>query len=77
MAKVAFGRGRMNYSRRHYRLVSPPPDQPGAVEERIQYRKAAAQANEERMQRYPVLTAENFEEAAAFQESRIQELITG
>jgi hypothetical protein len=65
----------MNYSRRHYRLVSPLPDRPGAAAERVAYRKAAEQALAELRARWPVLTAENFTEADRFREARTQELL--
>lgn len=63
------------YSRRHYRLVSPPPDAPGAAAERIRYRAAAEQALAEMRRRFPVLTTENFAEADRFRETRTQELL--
>jgi len=50
------------------------PSTPAEIAERIRYRKAAETAVAERQAQFPVLTAENFEEAQAFQERRIKEL---
>jgi len=51
------------------------PDAPGAVEERIAYRKYGEQAHLEMLQRFGGITGENAGEALAWQASRHQELI--
>jgi hypothetical protein len=48
---------------------------PERVTERIAYRRAAEQALAETSARFPVLTAENFEEANRFRETRTQEIL--
>lgn len=47
------------------------PDTPQDVAERISYRNACEKARAERKAKFPVLTTQNFEEAAAFQNQRI------
>ncbi len=64
----------MSYSRRHYERVSPPPEPPEAAAERLRHRAAAEQAMREREARWPTLTAENAQEAIAWQTARIAEL---
>jgi hypothetical protein len=51
------------------------PSTPAEVAERIAYRAACEQATVERAALYPLLTADNFAEAASFQERRINELL--
>ena len=48
---------------------------PERARERIRYRLIAEQVTVELRARWPVLNAENFEEAAAFQVTRIGELL--
>lgn len=57
--------------------IADRPCTPEQIAERIAYRKAAEQAIRERQERFPVLTGENFDEAAEWQERRIQQLIKG
>jgi hypothetical protein len=49
-------------------------DTPAMIAERIAHRAACEQARKDRELAYPVITADNFEAAAAFQEKRIAEL---
>lgn len=65
------------FSRKHYQLVCPPPDAPGAVDERIRRRAAGEQANAEMMARFAPLTPDNAAEAIAWQDARIRELTNG
>lgn len=62
------------YSSRHYRSVSPAADTPADVADRLRRNEAAARARTERETRYPILNAENAQEAMDFQERRYQEL---
>jgi hypothetical protein len=62
----------MAYSRRHYRLVSPPPDTHEDVARRLAARDAAARGVADREARYPVLTPGNAREALDYQEQRIR-----
>lgn len=43
--------------------------------ERIRFRQCAEQALAETRERFPVLTADNFEEANNFRENRLQDLL--
>lgn len=63
------------YSKRHYRLVSPPAETAEQIAERIRIRAACEQARKETAARYPLLTVESAREAIAFQEHRIKELL--
>lgn len=49
---------------------------PELVQERIAYRAVCKQAHEETKARFAPFTADNFAEAAAFQERRIKELMS-
>jgi hypothetical protein len=51
------------------------PDPPGAEAERIRQRAAAKQAIAEREARWPLLTAENAQEAIGWQDARVAELM--
>jgi hypothetical protein len=64
-----------HYSKRHYRLVSPPADTAERQAERAKHRAAIEQAHAEMRAKYPILTAENAGEAIAFQEMRFKELM--
>jgi hypothetical protein len=59
------------YSRAHYRRVSPPADTPAEIADRAIRVRAGQLGVQDRQQRYPVLTAENADEAMAYQEARI------
>lgn len=48
---------------------------PERVTERIAFRDASSKAIAEMRVKFPVLTADNFDEANAFRESRVRELI--
>jgi hypothetical protein len=48
---------------------------PERVAERTAYRAACEQARNEREKAFPVITADNFEAACAFQDRRIFELL--
>lgn len=50
------------------------PDTAADIAERIKNRKACEQALADVRERYPVITAENFEEANAYRERRIREI---
>lgn len=50
------------------------PDTATDIAERTAYRAAAEQANAERKTRWPQLTAENFDDAEAWQKARLAEL---
>lgn len=62
------------YSRAHYRRVSPPRDTPAEIAARLLDNRIREQARQEREARYPVITIENFDEACAWFESRVEEL---
>lgn len=66
----------MSYSRAHYRLVSPREDTPAEVEARRRRNGACEQVRAERLLRFPVVTAGNFQEVVDWQERRIRELST-
>lgn len=63
--------GRPGYSRRHYRLVIPPPDSLAEMRERSIQQQAATLAIQDRERQFPVLTADNAAEAMRYQEERI------
>jgi hypothetical protein len=50
-------------------------DTPALQAERLAHRAALEQARAERQRAFPVVTAENFEAAVAFQDKRIAELL--
>lgn len=60
----------MSFSRRHYRLVSPPADKPQDIADRRARYAASDHAVADRKARYPQLTAANASEAIAYQEDR-------
>ena len=62
----------MAFSQKHYRLVSPPSDTTAQVQDRAQWKEAAAKGIADRERAYPILTAENGAEAIKFQEARIR-----
>lgn len=66
----------MSFSRRHYRAVSPPSDTPEQVRLRIIDKVARETARQERDALFPVITPENFNEACAWFEQRVKELLT-
>jgi len=72
--KYCQARGRGYYSKAHYARVSPPPDTAEAIAERLAYIKIRDQVRAEFAVRYPVLTAENAQEAIEWQANRINEL---
>ena len=53
------------------------PDTAADVAERIRYREVAAQISKEVTARYPRLTAENFDEAWAWKQARIEAIMNG
>ena len=63
------------FSRRHYRLVSPPPDTPEALAERLRRNAASEQVGREVQERWPTITAENVGEVLAWQTARLHELV--
>lgn len=65
----------MTFSRQHYRLVSPPEDTPQQIAERLRVRRVNAQAHADTIAKYPVFTMDNIDEALAFQEQRIIDLL--
>lgn len=62
------------YSKRHYRLVSPPDDTPAEIAERNRHQDALRRARDETAAKFPQITAANVDEALAFQDARIREL---
>jgi len=63
------------YSRKHYRMVSPPADTKEEIAERLRHRSACEQAVKDREAKHPVITVENAVEVMDYQEMRIQELL--
>lgn len=61
----------MTFSQRHYRAVSPAADTPENIRQRLIRRCACERGLADRVERFPVITSENFEAANAFQEARI------
>ena len=59
------------YSAAHYRRVSPKADTAADIAWRIKSRKASELALADRQAKYPTITVDNFDEAGAYQESRI------
>jgi hypothetical protein len=55
--------GPVSFSKRHYRLVSPPADTPEAIVARLARRAAWKRAEAEVKAAYPVLTDENVDAA--------------
>lgn len=64
------------FSRRHYRLVSPPADTQDQIRDRLIARQAAELGMADRIARYPTLTAENADDAIRYQEDRIKHYAT-
>lgn len=60
------------YSKRHYQLVSPPSDKPGAIEERMRNAEAGRLGYADMLEKFGELTAENAGEAIKYQEERIK-----
>jgi hypothetical protein len=60
---------------RDLQLANQRPDSAEEVVERRLRRAAGEQAVKERQEKFPVLTAENADEAIRFQEARIQALM--
>lgn len=61
----------MTFSRRHYRLVSPPADTAEDIRQRLIRRAAAERAVADRLERFPVLTPFNADAAIRFQDERV------
>jgi len=65
----------VSYSKRHYRLIgNGEPDTNAQVEERVRARAACDQAHRETLEKFGTITAENADEAIAWQEARMREL---
>lgn len=56
-------------------LVNQLGNTPAAIAARAAHSRAVAKLEVERAARYPTITAENFAEACAWQERRLQELL--
>lgn len=65
----------MPYSKRHYRLVSPPADTAADIADRLKANAARAQAAAEMREKFPVFTTDNLEAADDFREQRYKELM--
>lgn len=64
------------FSARHYRLLrNGSCDTPDKTRDRIVRREAGEQAYAEAKDRFPTITAENFDDVLRWQESRITALI--
>lgn len=66
----------MYYSKAHYRRVCPPPDTKQDIADRLKRNAAAEQSRLETSVKFPTLSAENVDEALAYQEARYRELIS-
>lgn len=64
----------MNYSKRHYALVSPKPDTPEREAERRQHIANGKTVWAEIQAKWPRITADNFEEVEAYRLARLREL---
>lgn len=60
----------MTFSRRHYRLVSPPADTPADVRDRLIRNAAAKLAGEDRHREFPKVTGANVDAVLEYQEQR-------
>ena len=61
-------------SRFHREIGRPTKDTPEAIAERIRHRAAADQVRREIAERWPVITAENFQAVDDYRVARLREL---
>lgn len=60
----------MGFSRRHYRLVSPPADTPRDIRDRLIRNEAARLAGVDREREFPKVTADNVDAVLDYQEAQ-------